>query len=181
MQEKAEQLKEWGVLICSKQGKRRGTKSKIHQTLFFWGYGTFKGQSHTEKLQFLPWGMDNLPVGDGLCVGAVLHPPQAPLNGSVSRARFGNSSLRCSLQLLHRSKYNKRILSNVCVCVHVCVRVSIGNQWRCTPEDITRKQIVRFLWGKWTNKKKKNRTPHPEKRPLGCHTHLGSVVKFLFF
>lgn len=175
MQEKTEQLKEWVVLICSKQGKRRGTKCKIHQTLFFWGYGTFKWQSHTEKLQFLPWGMDNLPVGDWLCVGAVLHPPQAPLNGSVSRARFGNSSLRCSLQLLHRSGRELRGYCRTFVFVCMCVCV-----WALGINDVAHQKILRgskqFLWGKWTKKK----NTHPEKRPLGCHTHLSSVVKFLF-
>lgn len=54
------------------------------------------------QAKVLPWSIDHLLVGDWLCVGAILHPPQTSFNGSVSRARLGNSSLCCPLQLLEQ-------------------------------------------------------------------------------
>lgn len=48
----------------------------------------------------LPWSIDHLPVGDGLCVWSVLNSSQTSFYSSISRAWFGNTSVWCPLQLL---------------------------------------------------------------------------------
>lgn len=137
-----------------KHKKRIRAECKIAQRLFFQGHGTFQRQSHTKKLHFLPWGVDHLLVGDWLSVRAVLHPPQAPLYSSVSTAWFGHSSLRCSLQLLRKS----------------------GGEFR---EYYVTLHFFFIIKMKWKNISE-DRIAYPKKGPLGSHTHLGSLVKFLF-
>lgn len=67
--------------VKQKKSKRRKYKKKGVKFLYF------------QLRSFVPGSIDHLHVGDGLCVRAVLYPPQTPFYCSVSRAWFGNCSL----------------------------------------------------------------------------------------